>query len=208
MRETDITNTNGMVGKTEKNTLSTNETKYHKVVSFKEAKERAEAKTEAFLKKSEEAIKRLSEGDENYKKDPEKYIEDCAYAYVGQVYKKVGKLPHSAKTGRVISLEEFKNLEVTSKVFVESFRSKDDKRKFKSPKDISKAVKNPEEIDAFIKSHNRMADANFKRSVLNVGEALLMAQSSYMKQKAVVNAAAPIQAKPVNAPAKPAARTL
>ena len=116
-----------------------------------------------FLKKTDEAIRRLEGGKENYnnKKD---FVTDCAYALFGQMYRASGMhTPIDATTGKKLTLEEFMQKQLKSGVFEKSLKSKKNPKEFTDPKNVAKMARNKAKMQGIIKKHaNKNAE---KRAV-------------------------------------------
>ena len=122
------------------------------------------AETERFLEKTDAALGRLENG--KYK-NKESFIEDSAYAMIGQMYRtNGGKLPDK-KDGSSMSLEEYKNMQVQSKAFVDSLKSPDDPKKFISPKKVAATAKNNDKLHDMARTNpgKKMAPAKKKTIV-------------------------------------------
>ncbi|SNU04500.1 hypothetical protein SAMN06297422_10142 [Lachnospiraceae bacterium] len=118
-----------------------------------------------FLKKTDEAIRRLEGGKENYnnKKD---FVTDCAYALFGQMYRASGMhTPIDATTGKKLSLEEFMRKQIKSGVFEKSLKSKKNPKEFTDPKNIAKMAKNKAKMQGIIKAH---IDKNAERKAVKL----------------------------------------
>ena len=116
--------------------------------------------TEIFLAKADEALKRLESGKYTNKKS---FIEDSAYAMIGQMFRaNGGKLPDN-KDGSSMSLEDYKNMQVNSKAFVDSLMVPGSPDKFISPKKIAAMANNSQKIHDMAK--NRAAEVNKNKTV-------------------------------------------
>jgi len=106
------------------------------------------AQAEQFLKKTDKALGRLKNG--QYK-NKESFIEDCACAMIGQMYRSNGgKLPRG-KDGNSMSLEDYKDMQVNSKQFVDSLRSPENPKNFISPKKVVDMANNQKKIQGMAK---------------------------------------------------------
>ena len=116
--------------------------------------------TETFLAKTDEALKRLETGKYDNRQS---FIEDSAYAMIGQMYRaNGGKLPNN-KDGGNMTLEDYKNMQISSKSFVDSLRAPDSPDKFISPKKIAAMANNPQKIHNMAK--DRAAEMNNNKTV-------------------------------------------
>ena len=114
---------------------------------------RIEAENIEFLKKTDEAIKRLEDGQADYKNKKD-FVTDSAYAIFGQMYRTAGMhTPIDAATGKKISLEEFMQKQLKSGVFEKSLKSRKNPKKFTDPKNIAKMAKDKKQIQKIITSH-------------------------------------------------------
>lgn len=108
------------------------------------------ASNERFLKNSEAALGRLEKGEY---KSKESFIEDSAYAMIGQMYKAGGeKLPKN-KDGSAMNLEEYKNKQIENKDFINSLKSPKDPDKFISPKKVAETAKNQGKLQEMAKDN-------------------------------------------------------
>ncbi len=120
---------------------------------------------EAFLKKAEEAQKRLEGGKENYKHSAKKYFKDAAYATVAALYKGSGKkLPVDHKTGLKMNLEEYANSLVanTKTTFVNSLRVEGKHNEFISPVKVASRLKDEKFIKNMVDENNKIAERNIQ----------------------------------------------
>ncbi|MBR1598485.1 MAG: hypothetical protein IJ661_06245 [Lachnospiraceae bacterium] len=126
------------------------------------------AETERFLEKTDAALGRLENG--KYK-NKESFIEDSAYAMIGQMYRvNGGKLPDK-KDGSSMSLEEYKNMQVQSKAFVDSLKSPDDPKKFISPKKVAATAKNNDKLHDMARNNTVKKEAQVRtRTTVNKKE--------------------------------------
>ena len=117
------------------------------------------AETEQFLQKTDAALGRLENGKYTNKKS---FIEDSAYAMIGQMYRANGdKLPE--KDGKVMSLEDYKDMQIASKAFVDSLMVPGSPNKFISPKKIAAMANNSQKIHNMAK--DRAAEMNNNKTV-------------------------------------------
>ena len=117
------------------------------------------AETEQFLQKTDAALGRLENGKYTNKKS---FIEDSAYAMIGPMYRANGdKLPE--KDGKVMSLEDYKDMQIASKAFVDSLMVPGSPNKFISPKKIAAMANNSQKIHNMAK--DRAAEMNNNKTV-------------------------------------------
>lgn len=108
------------------------------------------AQNEQFLKKTDAALGRLEKGQYQNK---ESFIEDAAYAMIGQMYRMSGgKLPKN-KDGGSVSLEEYKNQQVGSRIFLDSLKSQENPEKFISPKKVAETAKDRDKLQNMARNH-------------------------------------------------------
>ncbi|MCR5213984.1 MAG: hypothetical protein K6E10_06185 [Eubacterium sp.] len=99
-------------------------------------------KNGVILKKCDEAIYRLQNN--KYKKADDNYMKDCAYAYCGQMYRYMGKVPMVDKAGNEISLDKYIKNQLKSSELKDFLRSKTNPKNCIHPRDVVKKVKNEE----------------------------------------------------------------
>ena len=115
--------------------------------------------TETFLAKTDEALKRLETGKYDNRQS---FIEDSAYALIGQMYRaNGGKLPN--KDGNSISLEEYKDMQIASKAFVDSLMVPGSPDMFISPKKIAEMANDNRKIHDMAK--DRATEMNNNKTV-------------------------------------------
>ncbi len=101
--------------------------------------------TQKFLEKTDAALGRLENGKYTSKKS---FIEDCAYAMIGQMYRTGGQCPpEDPTTGKTIGLEEYKNRQMNSKEFLNSLKSPENPKAFISPKKVAEMAKNMKPLE-------------------------------------------------------------
>ena len=116
--------------------------------------------TETFLAKTDEALNRLETGKYDNRQS---FIEDSAYAMIGQMYRaNGGKLPNN-KDGGNMTLEDYKNMQISSKAFVDSLMVPGSPDKFISPKKIAAMANNSQKIHNMAK--DRAAEMNNNKTV-------------------------------------------
>ena len=123
-----------------------------------------EIQKRVFINKSNKAIERLTKGNYTSK---EAFIEDSAYAIIGQMYMIGGEhLPKDPATGKEISLEQYKQDRVGSKDFVDSLKNPKT-GKFVSPDKVVKMACDKEKILNLAKSNTATQKAPQKKQTVN-----------------------------------------
>ncbi|MCR5103650.1 MAG: hypothetical protein K6B68_04245 [Eubacterium sp.] len=128
-----------------------------------------EASNAEFLKKTDEALKRLEQ--ENYpKNDKNAFIRDSAYAVFGQMYRISGGFtPIDNETKKKMSLEDFMKKQLKSGAFEKSLKSKRNPKQFTDPQNVASLAKNPAKIRHIMSKHTelnsqRLAQKNQSRT--------------------------------------------
>ena len=117
---------------------------------------RIEASNAEFLKKTDEALRRLEQG--NYtSKDKTAFVRDSAYAVFGQMYRVSGGFtPVDAETKQKLSLEDFMKKQLKSGAFEKSLKSKRNPKQFTDPQNVASLAKNPAKIRHIMRKHTEL----------------------------------------------------
>lgn len=119
-------------------------------------KEKAiEVANNVFLSKTDAALARMVDINYTYSTTQE-YIKDCAYAMFGQMYRASGGYsPRDFESGEKMTLEDYAAKMITNKDFINSLKSKENPKKFMSPKTVAATANDQEKLKSIIAENTK-----------------------------------------------------